>query len=233
MVLPSRRLAAAAVPVSTVLFMVTIIAVVGIVAIYNITAPPSVGEGPQNQTGGGSSSHLVITDSSTYLVSTSNSSTYTIKYYNCSAPNAPLIDSNAVIVNHTVMCYGGSPRFNDIGTAGDEIDFENGTVVYIHGNTNMAVLLGDGLYGYLDVVLTNGTRFIVNASGVIATLYPYQGREVFDNGTITMFPPCIYPATTNIEGNGVSGNGTASFSYANGSTVKFYANGTCSATGNG
>jgi hypothetical protein len=229
LVLRSRR-------VATVAAVVTISSVIGIIAVYNI-AVPSLSSGVddrQSQTGGSpSSSHLVITNSSTYLVSTINSSTYTITYYNCSAPNAPLIDSNAVIVNHTVMCYGGNPRFNDIGTGGDEIDFENGTVVYIHGNTNMAVLLGDGLYGYLDVVLTNGTRFIVNASGVIATLYPYQGREVFDNGTIDTFPPCIYPATTNVEGSGVSGNGTASFSYANGSTVKFYANGTCSATGNG
>jgi hypothetical protein len=233
--LRSRRLGSvAAVPGSTTVFVVAIIAVVGIVALYNIAAPSlsGAGDGEQNQTGGNPSSHLVITNSSAYLVSTINSTTFTIKYYNCSAPNAPLIDSNEVIVNHTVMCWaGGGGQY--LGGSYGSIDFMNGTVVYIHANTTGAALMGDGVYGYVTVVLTSGTRFIVNASGVIATLYPYQGREVFDNGTITMFPPCIYSATTNIEGSSASGNGTASFSYANGSTVKFYPNGTCSATGNG
>jgi hypothetical protein len=226
----------AAVPASTV-FVVTIIAVVGIVALYSIAAPSSSssGDGEQNQTGGNpSSSHLVITNSSTYLVTTINgTSTFTIKYYNCSAPNAPIIDSNQVIVNHTVMCYVGAPLL----VVGDDgygrMDFMNGTVVYVHANATGAALMADGVYGYVNVVLTNGTRFIVNASGVIAALYPYQGKEVFTNGTIAKFPPCIYPATTKIEGSSASGNGTASFSYANGLTVRFYPDGTCSATGDG
>ena len=232
MVLPSRRLAASAVPGSTILFLVTIIAVVGIVAVYNITASPSVGEGPQNQIGGGSSSHLVITNSSTYLVTTVNStSTYTISYFNCSSLPAPVIDVSQVIVNHKVMCMDGGPPVS-VGNDG-RVDFMNGSVVYLHANMNNSGMMSSGLHGNDTVVIADGTRFIVNASGVLATLYPYQGKEVFANGTITTFPPCIYPATTNIEGSSSSYNGTASFSYANGLTVKFYPNGTCSATGNG
>jgi hypothetical protein len=186
----------------------------------------SSSSGQRNQAGGNpSSSHLVITNSSTYLVSTINSTTtFTIRYYNCSAGDAPIFDSNQVIVNHTVMCYAGGPP--NLGEGG-VVDFMNGTVIHIHANTAGAALFGDGLNGYVSVVLPNGTRFIVNASGVIATLYPYQGKEVFANGTIITFPPCMYPVSTKLQENGGAGNGTAWFSGASGGLVMFYPNGTC------
>lgn len=218
---------------STILFVVTIVAVVGVVTVYNFAAPPEVGEGPHNLRGGGSSSyHLVITNSSTYLVTTQSTTTFTIRYYSCGAPNAPIFDSNQVLVNHTVMCYnGGAP--GAIGPDGQGmIDFMNGSVVYLPPvNMNQSSFMSSGLYGYDAVVISNGTRFIVNASGVIATLYPYRGIEVFANGTITTFAPCVYPGTENVEAYGGGGgyNGTVSYSYSNGLTVSFYGNGTCSA----
>lgn len=108
------------------------------------------------------------------------------------------------------------------------IDFRNGSVVDLHANTTGSAIIS-GLYGYGTVVVTNGTRFIFNASGVIATLYPYQGKEVFTNGTIAAFPPCIYPVSTNIKESGDLANGTVYFSGASGGIVRFYPNGTCSA----
>ena len=79
------------------------------------------------------------------------------------------------------------------------------------------------------VILTNGTRITFESSGVIVTISPYQGRAVYSNGTITSFPACGYPTTTVLAGpSGLSGNGTAWWTYSNGIAVNFYPDGTCS-----
>ena len=90
-----------------------------------------------------------------------------------------------------------------------------------------------GCYCVLDrtdwAVSSNGTRVLFNPKGVIATIYPFAGTEIFSNGTSFAFSPCQYQyPTSEIRGGGLAADGTAAFSYSNGMTVYFFANGTCS-----
>ena len=181
-----KRCAAIAVPASA-LFVVVIIAVVGIIGVYNYTEPPT-GSIPSSSSPSLSSSTLTTTihaqpssggqlnqtGGSYYLVTTESSSTYTISYFPCSSPDARFPDVGQTIVNHTVVCMSGSPL--TVSNDG-RVDFMNGSAVELHANMTGSAMVS-GLYGYDTVVVTNGTRFIFNASGVIATLYPYQGKEV-------------------------------------------------------
>jgi hypothetical protein len=130
-----------------------------------------------------------------------------------------------VTVNGVVKCVAGPPVIvNDDG----RIDFRNGTVVDLHANLTGASFIGGSTYD--TVVTLNETRFIFNAYGLIATIYPYQGREVFANGTVTTFPVCAYPISTSIlYPRGTYGNGTDWLPAAGGGIVRFYPNGTCSA----
>ena len=108
------------------------------------------------------------------------------------------------------------------------VDFRNGTGVDLYANLTGSSFMGGGTT-YDTVVTLQATRFIFNAHGLIATIYPYQGREIFANGTVTTFPTCAYPISTNTQyPRGTSGNGTVNFPAAGGGTVWFYPNGTCS-----
>jgi len=107
------------------------------------------------------------------------------------------------------------------------IDFRNGSVVDLHANMTGSDII-EGQH-YDTAVVTNGTRFVFSARAVIATLYPYQGKEVFANGTIATFPPCINPVSPNPQQSGGGANETVWFSGAGGGIVRFYPNGTCGA----
>jgi hypothetical protein len=232
-----KRCAAIAVPAST-LFVVAIMAVVGVIAVDNYTESPT-GSISSSSSPSLSSSTLTATrdtqpsagvqrnqtGGSSYLVTTVSSSAYTISYFPCSSPDARFPDVGQTIVNHMVTCMSGSSL---VVSNGGRVDFMNGSVVELHANMTGSAMIS-GLYGYDTVVVTNGTRFIFNASGISATLYPYQGKEVFANGTITMFPLCIYPVSMNIKESGDLANGTVYFTGASGWTVRFYPNGTCNA----
>ncbi|MGH9918550.1 MAG: hypothetical protein ACRD6W_06760, partial [Nitrososphaerales archaeon] len=64
--------------------------------------------------------------------------------------------------------------------------------------------------------------------GVVATLYPYQGKEALANGTMATIPPCTYPVSIDPQQSGSAANGTVWFSSASGGMVRFHPNGTCS-----
>lgn len=129
-----------------------------------------------------------------------------------------------ITVNGTVKCVAGPPIImNNDG----RIDFRNGTVVDLHANLTASDFVGGSAYD--TVVTSNATRFIFNAHGVIAIIYPYQGREVLANGTVRTFLACAYPVSTNIQlPKGVYGNGTVWFTASGGGIVRFYPDGTCS-----
>jgi len=129
-----------------------------------------------------------------------------------------------VIVNGTTKCVVGPPIVvNDDGI----VDFRNGTGVDLYANLTGSSFIGGTSYD--TVVTLQATRFVFNAHGLIAIFYPYQGREVFANGTVTTFPACVYPISASAQyPRGTSGNGTVDFPGAGGGTVWFYPNGTCS-----
>jgi len=107
------------------------------------------------------------------------------------------------------------------------IDFRNGTAVDLHANLTASNFIGGSNFD--TIVTSNATRFIFNAHGIIATIYSYQGREVFANGTIATFAACAYPITTNLQSpRRAFGNGTVWFTSASGGIVRFSPDGTCS-----
>jgi|GEM_PF-6345898 len=211
---------------STSLAFIGLLIVAGVAAGYlAVSTSQRQGQattGAESQT----TTKTVSTTAVTSSTATNSTGNTTEAYFPCPSPDQfrpP--DESQIIVNGTTVCVNGPSMFvsND-----GRVDFRNGSVVELHANmTGSAMILG--LHGYDAVVVTNGTRFIFNASWVIATLYPYQGKEVFANGTITTFPPCIYPVSTNIKESGDLANGTVYFSGASGGIVRFYPNGTCSA----
>jgi len=149
-----------------------------------------------------------------------------------SLPQPPFVSCSLVpgisevIVNGTTKCVVGPPIVvNDDGV----VDFRNGTGVDLYANlTGSSFIAGTS---YDTVVTLQATRFIFNAHGLIATFYPYQGRELFANGTVTTFPACAYSISTSTQyPRGTSGNGTVYFPAAGGGTVWFYPDGTCSET---
>jgi hypothetical protein len=143
---------------------------------------------------------------------------------NQNQPCGTLPGVSEVTVNGVVKCVAGPPIIvNNDG----RIDFRNGTVVDLHANLTASDFIGGSAYD--TAVTSNATRFIFNAQGVIATIYPYQGREILANGTIKTFLTCAYPITTNIQlPKGEYGNGTVWFTAAGGGIVRFYPDGTCS-----
>ena len=132
-----------------------------------------------------------------------------------------------VTVNGVVKCVAGPPVIvNNDG----RVDFRNGTVVDLRANLTASDFMGGSTYD--TIVTSNATRFDFSAHGVIATIYPYQGKEVFANGTTALFPVCAYPISTNLQlPRGTSGNGTVWFTGANGGIVTFYPDGTCTTNG--
>lgn len=155
-------------------------------------------------------------------------------FQSANSQNQPCYEANGVTepgvseitVNGVVKCVAGPPIIvNNDG----RIDFRNGTVVDLHVNLTASGFMGGSTYD--TVVTSNATRFIFNAHGIIATIYPYQGKEVFANGTIALFSICAYPINENlqIQSRGENANGTVWFTGANGGIVRFYPNGTCSA----
>jgi hypothetical protein len=156
-------------------------------------------------------------------VSSAESTTQT--YQPCPSANGGFPPGlSQITINGKTTCVVGSPII--VGNDGS-VDFRNGTVVDLNANTTGSAFIGGDQYDTL--VTSNGTRFVFNAQGVVATLYPYQGKEVFANGTTTTFPPCAYPVSTNPQQSGEAANGTAWFSSASGGVVRFYPNGTCGA----
>jgi hypothetical protein len=102
-------------------------------------------------------------------------------------------------------------------------------VVNLYSDLTGSSLIGGS--GYDTVVTSDATRFIFNAHGVIATIYPYQGKRVYANGTIVYFPVCAYAISTNPRlSSGASGNGTVWFTGSGGEIVMFYPDGACRAT---
>lgn len=208
------------------LAFIGLIVVAGVVAGYLAISTSQY----QGQTTTSTESQTITKTVSTTAVTSSTATTSSGNtnetYFPCPSPGQfrpP--DESQIIVNGTTVCVSGPAIL-----AGNDgrIDFRNGSVVDLHANTTGSAMIL-GLYGYDTVVVTNGTRLIFNASRVIATLYPYQGKEVFANGTITTFPPCIYPVSPDPQQSGEGANGTVWFSGASVGIVRFYPNGTCSA----
>jgi hypothetical protein len=137
---------------------------------------------------------------------------------------------SVVTENGVPKCVVGPPLVvSDDGQA----DFRNGTVVDLNVNATGASVIGAGGEGGSNdtVVLINGTRMVFNSRGVIVTISPYKGEQVFSNGTIILFPACRYPITPDLHlSSGLSGNGTVWYTSSNGTVVIFYPNGTCSET---
>jgi len=133
---------------------------------------------------------------------------------------------SVVTINGVSKCVVGPPVIvNNDG----RIDFRNGTVVNLHANLTASSFMGGSSAD--TVVASNATRFIFNARGVVAIIYPYQGKEVYANGTIRTFVPCAYPISMDPPlPRGASGNGTVWFTASNGQIVRFYPDGTCSAS---
>jgi hypothetical protein len=132
---------------------------------------------------------------------------------------------SVVTVNGVAKCVVGPPI---IVNYDGRIDFRNGTVVDLHANLTASSFIGGSSYD--TVVTSNATRFIFNAHGVIATMYPYQGKEVFANGTIVTFAACPYPISDYRFGGGESANGTVWFTSSNGGVLRFFPSGTCTTT---
>jgi len=138
-------------------------------------------------------------------------------------------DESVVMVNGVSKCIFGPPLYiSDDGKA----DFRNGTVVDLHVNATGASSLGDGGGGTSlndTLILTNDTRIVFNSRGIIATVSPYEGKEVFSNGTVVTFPACPYHiANPDLSyPRGLYGNGTSFYTLPDGMLVKFEPNGTC------
>jgi hypothetical protein len=139
---------------------------------------------------------------------------------------SPVPGVSEVIVNGTTKCVGGPPIVvNNDGV----VDFRNGTGIDLYANLTGSSFIGGTSYD--TVVTLQATRFIFNAHGLIATIYPYQGKEIFANGAFTTFPACIYPISASTQyPRGTSGNGTVWFPAAGGGIVWFYPDGTCGET---
>ena len=138
-------------------------------------------------------------------------------------PGVSVVTSNGV-----QKCVVGPP----IVTYPDgRVDFRNGTVINLHANLTGAAVIGQGGSGGRNdtVILPNGTRFTFNSRGIIVTISPYQGRAVYSNGVVVDIPACQYPIDPNLQlAHGVSANGTAWWTSADGQAVSFYPDGTCS-----
>src|SRR5438876_3908823 len=142
-------------------------------------------------------------------------------------PNQPcgaLPGVSVVTVNGVPKCVVGPP----LAVSPDgKADFRNGTVVDLHVSAPIAAVIGGAKNDI--VIIANGTRIIFNSKGIIAAIYPYQGKEVFSNGTIVTFPVCPYQISTDPAlPRTVYANGTALFASSNGMIVRFAPNGTCS-----
>ena len=134
---------------------------------------------------------------------------------------------SVVTENGVLKCVVGPPlTVSNDGKA----DFRNGTVVDLNVNATGAGMIGEGGAGGSNdtIILTNGTRIVFNSRGVVVTVSPYKGEEVFANGTVTKFPSCAYRINADLDlSHGVSGNGTAWYTSSDGIEVVFYPNGTC------
>jgi hypothetical protein len=111
------------------------------------------------------------------------------------------------------------------------VDFRNGTVVDLHANLTSAATLGEGVSGgrNVTVILPSGTRITFDSRRILVTIFPYQGKAVYSNGTVATFPVCQFPIDPDLHlPHGLAGNGTAWWTSSNGTKVSFYPNGTCS-----
>ncbi len=138
-------------------------------------------------------------------------------------PGVSVVTSNGV-----QKCMVGPP----IVTYPDgRVDFRNGTVINLHANLTGAAVIGQGGSGGRNdtVILPNGTRFTFNSNGIIVTLSPYQGKAVYSNGVVVDIPVCQYPIDPDLQlAHGVSANGSAWWTSADGQAVAFYPDGSCS-----
>ena len=135
-----------------------------------------------------------------------------------------------VTENGAPKCVVGPPL---VVSNDGKADFRNGTVVDLNVNATGAGVIGAGGAGGSNdtIILTNGTRIVFNSRGVIVTISPYKGEQVFSNGTIVSFPACRYPITPDLNlPHGLSGNGTVWYTSSNGTVVTFYPNGACNET---
>ena len=134
-------------------------------------------------------------------------------------PGVSVVTSNGI-----QKCVVGPP----IVTYPDgRVDFRNGTVVDLHANLTGAALINGGAND--TVILPNGTRFTFNSHGIIVTISPYQGRAVYSNGLIVDIPVCQHPIDPDLQlAHGVSANGSAWWTSADGQAVIFYPDGTSS-----
>src|SRR5712691_9907781 len=83
---------------------------------------------------------------------------------------------SVVTVNGVPKCVVGPPL---VVSSDGKADFRNGTVVDFHVNATIAGMIGGAKND--TAILADGTRVIFNSKGVIAVVYPYQGKEVFSN----------------------------------------------------
>ena len=151
---------------------------------------------------------------------------YTAYQFSSNQPCGTNPGVSVVTVNGVAKCVVGPPvMVYDDG----RVDFRNGTVVDLHANLTASSFIAGGSYD--TVVTSNATRFIFDAHGVIATMYPYQGKEVFTNGTIVTFAACRYPIGDYRFAAGVSANGTVWFTGSSGGVLRFFPNGTCAPNG--
>jgi hypothetical protein len=213
---------------TTLLASVIGVLVAGSAAFYFVALLPKPSDGAKAASTSASvqSEQPVSSTSHTQQTNPTNASSSVAANQNSTSPCGIVPGVSVVTSNGKPTCVAGPAL---VVNPDGRVDFRNGTIVDLHTNLTGVGTLGDGSGKNVTVILPGGTRITFDSRGIIVTIFPYQGRVVYSNGTIVRFVAYQFPIDPDLQlPHGLAGNGTAWWTSSNGIRVSFYPNGTCS-----